>query len=294
MGTSLGHRQRLIFGVLIFALLPSHLCAWGGLGHRTVAIIAKHRLSPKALQQVQVILGPKTSLADIATCADDIKRHPVKCGSFMLNADHRSSGWHFIDIPITATPTATTLTQYCRNHGKDDQCSTEQIKHKLVTLKDPKADQSEKQIALMFLVHLVGDLHQPLHNATDGDSGGNAKLIRFMATPHTRKPMNLHHLWDNIIMKNSEVKKHRPEALAAELERDMAGKNTAAWAQGEIINVAALESFNIAKMRIYPAYSQSGGDDVGRDYQNEMQPIAFEQVEKAGVRLAALLNGIWQ
>ena len=146
----------------------------------------------------------------------------------------------------------------------------------------------------MFLVHLVGDLHQPLHNATDGDSGGNAKLVRFMATPHARKPMNLHHLWDNMIMKDSEVKKRRPADFADGLEADMKEKNTAEWSQGELIDSAALESFSIAKTRIYRAYATEGGNSIGRDYQRELQPVAFEQVEKAGVRLAALLNQTWR
>jgi hypothetical protein len=286
-------RTRVIFLGLGLAVFPVAARAWGTLGHKTVAILAERRLSPNAARQVELILGPGVSLADVAKCADDIKRKPVRCGSFLLSADRRSSGWHFIDIPITAAPTAATLRRYCGNHGRDDQCSVEQIKQELKTLKDPAATLSERQIALMFVVHLVGDLHQPLHNATDGDAGGNAKLVRFMATPHARKPTNLHHVWDGMLMKDSVVKKTRPEALAAALERDMADKDTAAWTKGNVIDAAALESFSIAKTRIYRAYALEGGANLGRDYQAEMQPIAFEQVEKAGVRLAFLLNQVW-
>ena len=278
---------------LLPAALPGRLYAWGGLGHRTVAIIAEHRLSARALEEVRLILGPKTSLADISTCADDIKRRPIKCGSFTLNADHRSSRWHYVDIPINAQPTASTVRSYCRGHGRDDQCSTEQIKKEIAVLQDPKADVRAKQIALMFLVHLMGDLHQPLHNADDGDSGGNAKLVRFMASPRARKKTNLHHIWDNMLMKDSEAKKWRPAELAAELERDMARKNTASWISREIVDSSALESFRIAQSRIYRAYALKDGGDLGRTYQAEMQPIAFEQVEKAGVRLAHILNQAW-
>jgi len=287
------NRARGISLGLVLAAFPVAARAWGTLGHRTVAILAERRLSPNAARQVESILGPGVSLADIAKCADDIKRKPIRCASFTLRADHRSSGWHFIDIPITATPTAATLRQYCRSHGRDDQCSVEQIKQQLKTLENPSATLSEKQLALMFVVHLVGDLHQPLHNATDGDAGGNAKLVRFMATPHARKPTNLHHIWDDMLMKDSVAKRTRPQALAAALERDMAGKDTAAWTKGNVIDGAALESFSIAKTRIYRAFALEGGANLGRDYQAEMQPIAFEQVEKAGVRLAFLLNQVW-
>ncbi len=287
------HLLRILLAALLVTLLSPQLYAWGTLGHRTVAILAERRLSPKALEQVLAILGPGTSLADIAKCADDIKRKPIKCGPFQLNADRRSSGWHYISIPIAATPTTSTLKQYCRNHGKTDQCSTEQIKGQLATLKDPKADLYTKQIALMFLVHLVGDLHQPLHNADDSDAGGNGKLVSYMATPKARKKTNLHHIWDNMLMQDSEVKKLRPEALADDLERNMKGKDTTAWTQGELIDTVALEGFEIAKTRIYPSYAQEGGKILGRDYQHEMQPIAFERIEKAGVRLAALLNQTW-
>jgi len=283
--------QPVIFAIIFLSFVPSKLFAWGKLGHKTVAIIAEQRLSDKAREEVRKILGKTTSLDDISTCADDIKRRATKCGSFTLKADRRSSSWHYINIPIQAEPTAATVRQYCRrNHGKSDQCSTEQIKIQLAALKNPEGGLYEKQMALMFLVHLVGDLHQPLHNADDGDSGGNAKLVRFMASPRARKPTNLHHIWDNMLFKDSEVKKQKPEELAAELERDIAGKNTKTWTEGEIVDTVALEGFNIAKTKIYYSYNETNGKDLGRDYQVEMQPIAFERVEKAGMRLAFLLN----
>ena len=280
--------------LVLLVLAPGCLYAWGGLGHRTIGLIAEHRLSSKALAQVRVLLGPSTTLADISRCADDIKRMPIKCGSFALNADNRSSRWHYLNIPINAAPTAETLRNYCRGHGRDDQCSTEQIKRQLGVLKDPKSDRHEKQIALMFLVHLVGDLHQPLHNADDGDAGGNAKLVRFMPSKQGRKKTNLHHIWDNLLMRDAEVKKRGPKALADQLEREIERKKPSAWVKGDVVAVAALESFNIAKTRIYWNYAQNGGADLKGEYQGEMQPIAFEQVEKAGVRLAFLLNQIWQ
>lgn len=284
--------MRLALALLV--LTPVRLYAWGGLGHRTVGLIAERHLSPAALAQVRGLLGPNASLSDIATCADDIKRKPIKCGPFMLNADKRTSSWHYINIPLNGAPTADTLTRWCKGHGRQDQCSIVQIRRQLEILKDPKTDLYGKQIALMYVVHLVGDLHMPLHNADDGDAGGNSKLVRFMAGPRGNKKTNLHHIWDNMLLKDSEVKKRKPKELAERLERDLEGKNSGAWTSGDLIDKAALESFSIAKTRIYANYELTGGADLKGDYQREMQPIAFEQVEKAGVRLAALLNETWR
>jgi len=270
--------------VLLGAYTPAF--SWGGLGHRTVAIIAEHRLTPQAQAAVSRILGPTTSLADISTCADDIKRKPIRCGSFTLNVDRRSKGWHYIDIPLEDTPAEATLNKYCRQ-GK--QCAPAQAKLDLDVLRNPSADLYQKQVALMFLVHFIGDIHQPLHNVNDNDGGGNSKLVTFFPGKRSHKKTNLHHIWDNILIKDSQVKKTRPEALAAELERHISGQDAENWIRGDVIMAAALESFNIAKKRIYPSYF-AGNTNLGRDYQAEMQPIAFGRLEMAGVRLAYLLN----
>ena len=272
--------------------MPAAAQAWGGLGHRTVAMIAEHRLSPKAREQVQRLLGPGTSLADIAACADDIKRRGERCGPITLQAAPRSKAWHYIDIPIQASPTAAMLTRYCRSHGRSDQCCSEQVREDLATLKDPAASLRDKQVALMYVVHFVGDLHQPLHNVDDADHGGNSKLLWFFKTKRTHKKTNLHHIWDNLLMKDSQVRKMPPERLAAELERRVTTSQAQAWTQGDVISEAALESFEIAKTRIYPAYDPNAA--LGKRYQDEMQPVALEQVAKAGVRLAYLLDGCWR
>ncbi|MCX5787606.1 MAG: hypothetical protein NTX64_03715 [Elusimicrobia bacterium] len=276
---------------VILGLVPTAARAWGGLGHRAVALIAEHRLSPKAEEQVQRLLGPSYRLADIATCADDIKRRGERCGPFVLKAAPRSKSWHFIDIPIQASPTAATLKRYCVSHGRSDQCCPEQVREDLATLKDPAASTRDKQMALMYLVHFVGDLHQPLHNADDGDHGGNAKLVWFLQSKRSHKKTNLHHIWDNMLVKDSQLKKFRPDAFAAELERRITPSEAQAWTRGDVVSEAALESFQIAKTRIYPAYDPDTRLSV--PYQQELQPIALEQVAKAGVRLAYLLDGCW-
>lgn len=279
----------LLLGTLF---VPRAAFAWDTLGHKTIAVIAENRLSKPAQKAVAGILGPGVALADIAGCPDAIKRRSIQCASFPVKMNKRTSAWHFIDLPISATPTAADFPKYCRNHGHDDQCAPAQIRDSLKVLKDPKASQYDKQLALMFVVHLVGDLTQPLHNADDDDAGGNAKLVRYFAGSRSHKKTNLHHIWDNMLMKDSEVKKTKSEALAAKLERAITPKKEEAWEQGDVIDGTVLESFTIAKTKIYPSYAV-GNRDLGLAYRIEMQPIAFEQVERAGVLLSFLLNQVW-
>ena len=278
----------LAFVVFLPGLAPSAY-AWGKLGHETVAIIAQHRLSPQASKEVAKILGSSVTLAQISTCPDDIKRHPVFCAQdFNVKREHWTSGWHFINIPLKDSPTKNSLQAYCKKGTKTDNCVLDQIKEDLATLKDPKASRYDKQLALMFVVHFIGDVHQPLHCVNDNDGGGSAKKVWFMPTKRTKKPMNLHHLWDNIIEKDSAIRKVSPDSLATTLEKDMKRRDVGSWLKADIGDMV-LESFGIAKGTIYPSYVKDG-NRLGAEYQKKMQPIAYERIEKAGVRLAKILN----
>ena len=266
------------------------------MGHQTVALIAEHRLSSATATQLHAILGPGVSLADIAGCADNIKRHSVKCAdSFQVARDPASRKQHYINIPIKDSPDLSTIMAYCRIHGKARACIIDQIQDGLAVLRNPDATRAQKQIALMFIVHFVGDLHQPLHNAFEvdakgrGDGGGNGAEVWFMQSPRAKHPMNLHHVWDNMLETDSVLKKTGAQEYAKRLEAGISADEAAKWASVDSAG-AALESFQIAKTVIYPAFHAKGGSRLERSYQDQMQPIAFLQVQKAGVRLAAMLD----
>jgi hypothetical protein len=278
-----------IIALVALLVLPRPAHAWGKLGHRAIAIMAEKRLTPQARETLRAILGPKAALADLSGCADDIKRRGITCAGFPVKADRRSGGWHFINIPLGATPVKGQLGRWCHNHGREDECAPMAIKAQLKVLRDPAASRHDKQLALMFVVHLVGDEHQPLHASDAGDAGGNRVLVRFMQTARQHKPSNLHHVWDNALYADSTVRKRGAEDFAAELERDMRGRDTRSWLSDDLVELAVIESFNIAKFKIYPAL-ETEGHVLGREYQRRMQPLAFEQLEKAGVRLGELLN----
>ena len=283
--------------------------AWGPVGHKAVAMIAQAQLSPRALAMVRQLLGKSADgreidLHEIANCADGFSYGGVRgcAGAFeMVGEPGPSKPWHFIDIPLSAERADDA---YCPG-GKD--CVSAQIQENVKTLRDPRASRSQKQTALAFLVHFVGDIHQPLHCADDADRGGNAKAVDVVF----QKPLNLHSVWDDALERPADVFWRLPqETLTAQAERlvpavrgqrieDAQAAACLAQADPADVSVAAMEaeSWCIAKRVIYPQYALDGGrianasfDDIGDAYRRRMQPIAFRRIELAGLRLAKLIE----
>ncbi len=262
--------------------------AWGPLGHKIVGLLAQDHLTPRARESVRALLGSGVTLDKVANCADTVKyaTAPFMCaGVFEMNPnDFKGTGvWHFIDIPLDAHPAADQLMQWC----PQGNCVTAQIRKDADILSDPVAPLSEKRVALMFAVHFVGDLHQPLHCENDHDQGGNKEQVVFLGV-HKR----LHELWDDMILpENWRVQERESPALwVRSLENDLARRKTAAWTRGDWIDDAALESHAISANIIYPQYEKDRGRPLGAAYQKKMQPIVRLRLEMAGVRLAYLLN----
>ena len=252
-------------------------------------------MSPQALQAVQAILGPDASLDKIANCPDEFVFTPDRscAGIFTISGDPAATKpWHFINFPIIADEAS--MMSYC----PQGDCVVAQIPKDAAVLKDPAASLQDKRMALMFLVHFVGDVHQPLHSATDfpDDAGGNFKWMHAIGSK-TGRQTNLHTLWDGAIEDPAKVDYHLPDAdLTAQAEEiaralETGPEDTASWTTAtDLAATAAQESWNIAKTVIYPAYRASFGNDKLADYQAKMQPIAYRRIQLAGVRLAALLE----
>ena len=146
---------------------------WGHEGHAVVALIAEHYMTPAALTRAGDLLGGSTIVA-VASWADDYRR------------DHRETGpWHYINIPL-----ADSKIDMRRECPKGD-CVIGKTEQFLAVLRDPKADRAAKAEALRFVVHFVGDMHQPLHDEDDGDEGWNRRHVIFDG-----RPDNLHWVWD--------------------------------------------------------------------------------------------------
>lgn len=272
--------------------------AWWETGHQTVGMIAQNHIKPKTKEKIEEILGKNVSLDQISVCPDDIKFHPVNCANtFHLEKRAETGNWHFIDIPATETNiTVPDLQKYCPN----DDCVINQINKEIKTLSDDKTDKFDKQVALMFLVHFIGDIHEPLHCIDDNDKGGNDKTV-YLYNAKNHKRLSLHSFWDNILQENLPKENIQPDKLDEILEKELTAKKAETWLTGTPDTKAwlvgtpedwTIESFKIARDVIYADYKKYDGH-YPKGYEAKLRPLAYQQIEKGGLRLAKLLDDIF-
>jgi hypothetical protein len=255
---------------------------------------------------------PPTSMAAIAnvsTWADDVR-----------GARPQTAAWHFLDVPRGSQ--RTDVGASCPSDG----CVTKAITDQLAVLKDSTADKAKRTEALMFIVHFVGDLHQPMHCADNNDRGGNCVPLTYFGTRPVLKPdahhhefePNLHAVWDSGIIKNAKRSKTE-SAWATELDKRFAA-SIATWATEDVhLEDWAWESFQAAEKTAYGklaktipvekphldvAHCDEDNDIAGRmlalkitassAYQSAAAPVVEKQLAKAGARLARILNDVWQ
>jgi hypothetical protein len=178
---------------------PRTALAWGDDGHKVVALIAQSFLDADARKRVNALLAADTDsltaheIASAATWADKLRDANTN------GARQKTSQWHFVDIEISAP----NLDAACFMHppippgtvaseGPAADCVIDKIDEFAAELGNPATDQEEQIVALKFLLHFVGDIHQPLHSSDDMDRGGNNKKVSAAGF----KAGNLHHFWD--------------------------------------------------------------------------------------------------
>jgi hypothetical protein len=155
------------------------------------------------------------------------------------------------------------------------------IEQFLAVLRDPKADRAAKAEALKYVVHLVGDMHQPLHDEDDGDKGGNGRHVMLDG-----RPDNLHWTWDTCLLEDIN---RNPEALAAELESRITLLDHAEWVRGTLEDWV-MEGHGLAQTVAYRDLGNQDPAPITPSYQRQAGPVIELQLQKAGVRLAYLLN----
>jgi len=274
------------FIIIVFVLsLPVLGFSWGATGHRTIAYIAEGHLTTKAKQKILAILNENgdKDLASVSTWADDIKKN---------QPEYFDTGfWHFINLPVRKNVNEGYIQWYCR----DGNCIVAQLNKEIYELKEKNIDSKTRYEDLKFLIHFIGDLAMPLHCANDNDSGGNKKVVRLYLPSEDSygNTISLHALWDNLIEYEPV---ENPKIFAAELEKSIAAKNKDLWANGSIEDWA-LESYEIAKNDLYREFPHPGPSfyevRLDKNYYSRMRPIAEEQLKKAGIRLARILNDIF-
>jgi hypothetical protein len=276
-----------VVGVLLFACCCAPARAWGPQGHHTVGAIADRLLTAQARAIVAQLLADdldkfgnpsgRTTLEAVSEWADELHGTP---------AAHPT--WHYDDVPICGSePKA----RYC----PDGQCNTAQLARLIGVLGDARAAARERNEALKWVVHLVGDIHQPLHAADNDDRGGNLVPVALQGVK-TRGRENLHRVWDSELVKLALHARNRQQpprdidALALEA-RDL----TARVGQGSP-DSWAVESNNLARNVAYryPGFACNKVPEriviLDEAYQQQAEVVVRERLLLAGGRLAALLN----
>jgi len=258
------------------SLVPAPVFAWGKTGHRVVAAIADTQLSGLARAHVREILGGAESLDEAATWPDEMRSAP---GDFWQKT---ATPWHYV-----------TLNGITYDHAPPEGDALQALDHFRSVLRDPTASLADKQLALRFVVHLVGDLHQPLHVGKCCDKGGNDVKVSWFG-----KPTNLHAVWDSSLVDEEQLSFTE---LAAKLGRHVSNQNVLDWWD---LNPRdwIRESAEI-RDTLYPSVSKPAkGKKRGRRravpelsyaYVYKFTPVMERRLSQAGVRLAAYLNDIF-
>jgi hypothetical protein len=255
--------RRFLAIALAFGSLPVY--GWGPEGHSLVARIADAQLTAAARARVAEILGPGVTMASISSWADQVRRQRSNTGP-----------WHYVDVPIDKPHL-----DMARDCAKDD-CVVAQIAIERKLLVDPAATPVQRKEALMFLIHFVGDMHQPLHCSDNKDKGGNDVKVVFFD-----RPGNLHSTWDGGILGRMA----KEDDLFPVLLKD-AEKRQKKYAKGTVADWAE-EAHKAAQKVVYsklPPVAKGTPEPLGEAYEKTGEPLVKLQIEKAGDRLARILN----
>lgn len=241
--------------------------AWGVLGHRIVGEIADSYLTAKARAEIQKILGTE-SIAISANWADFIKSDSTY---------NYLSAWHYINLDKGMSRGQ--VLAYLKSDTATDVYT--KINFLVKELKNKSLLLEQKQMYLRLLIHLVGDVHQPMHASHKEDLGGNRIRVNWF-----NASSNLHAIWDEVLINFQQLS--YTEYTAAINHTTL--KQRQAW-QKQSIGEWVAESYAIAE-QLYPEISEKD-QRLGYDYNFHHIQTVNEQLLKGGVRLAGLLNSIF-
>ncbi len=287
-------RRPLPLFLATLLLLPSPAFCWWETGHQVVARVAAAHLTPAARTRLARILdvddSPETvsdALAVASTWADETK------------AQTGTGNWHYTDL--TLEDHRSDLPKRC----PDGNCAPDRVRFFVHDLRQhPQNAKWSELDAVRYVVHLVGDIHQPLHDISDADLGGNCELLN----PPIHKAKNLHMLWDEGIIDALEM---NDKQLAKSLEQQLVSMHGDArehLAAGTALDWT-WEGHELAMEDVYhklhvpvepaifptscaqaPAAITSFKPEFDELYIDSMKPVVRQQLLRAGLRLAKLLN----
>jgi nuclease S1 len=255
--------RRFILALLCCAIPASPAGAWGQTGHRVTGAIAEQYLSGVARANVRLLLGTE-SLAQAATWPDDMRSDPAEFWQRI------AAPFHYVTVPPGSTHAAT--------GAPPEGDAVTALERFAQVLRDPKASVEDKRLALRFSIHIIGDLHQPLHAGRPGDRGGNNVKVTLF-----NQPTNLHSVWDSGLI---DARQLSHSELAGWLAGAITPEQVIAWSNADpeiwiAESVALRETVYPADPKLSYLYAYQHGAEIdGR-------------LSRAGVRIAAYLNSIF-
>ena len=283
------------FLLAIFPTDPHPASAWGDEGHKVIALIAEHYLDSAVRSKVATLLATDTDpltghdIVSEATWADKYRDSDRDTTKIRYQGTWR---WHFVDIELTQPDLASACfglpplpPGVPASKGSPQACVVDKINQFAAELGDRATGASEQLLALKFLLHFVGDLHQPLHAADDHDAGGNKKLISSEG-PH---PSNLHHYWDVEFVERLGTD---PRQVAAILIGRISEPQRQEWSSGTPADWA-MQGFELARRDAYgllPPPGTQGTYSLPPEYTEQAERDVELQLGRAGVRLRFVMN----
>jgi hypothetical protein len=248
--------------LLCFAILIT-MASWGAIGHRAIASIAEKHLNANVKAVVSSYLNGE-NITEAATWADEIRD----------DQQYKSTGpWHFLNLPLGLTRAQ--FSEYVTKQDKDNTYTA--ILKAEANLRDNTLSATQKAEALKFLIHFIGDAHQPMHVSREEDKGGNTIQLRYEG-----KGTNLHSLWDSKLidhegLNNAEMTTQYDLATPEQIKK---------W-QSDSPMQWMWESYQISSTLYKGVKAGQTIDDV---YYKKAIPIIRQRISQAGIRLAGELN----
>lgn len=274
--------------VLALSLISSQVFAWGPTGHRVVGEVATKHLTPQALTKTNEILKG-LSLARVANWPDEIRSEPQTYASTYV--------WHY-------TEWRDNTDDHAENQGTGLLLTA--IQNHIDIVKSDKSSAAEKEMSLKFIIHLIGDLHQPFHVGNGLDRGGNnCKIVFFGATT------NLHKVWDEDMIESSklsftEMANFVEQGMTAEKQKAIQSGDTNLWAKeskdlrndlypAEVNPPTPPLAANAGEGKTYCAavVAPELMPKISYDYNYKFMATLQRRLLEGGLRLAMVLNDIF-
>lgn len=241
--------------------------AWGKLGHRVIGELADERINGKTKAEIELILGEE-DLAEASTWADEQRSNP---DAFW---QEQAGRFHYVTVPNDKP--------YREVGAPAEGDAVSALTRFTATVRDRNVSRDEKALALRFIVHIIGDLHQPLHAGNGKDRGGNDFKVGWFG-----QETNLHSVWDSQMIEGQGLSYSE---YASWLGRQIEPAETIAWWDPDP-TVWIDESVKI-RDTIYPR-GDAGMPSLGYSYQYQHLATAELRLQKGGVRLAAYLDWLF-